>query len=93
VANISCFNNYLSDKRIFFEAQPDGGVDLFAIYCAQPKDPEIFKAIRAYNTLRSIHEREYAKFTKLIDKSAKTIAKSGCITHGHERTWVIKPPK
>ena len=39
--DLRCLNDYLKDKRIFFEATPLGGIDIFAIYSSQPYDPEI----------------------------------------------------
>ena len=37
--DLQCLNNYLKDKRIFFEATPRDTVDIFAIYSSQPYDP------------------------------------------------------
>jgi hypothetical protein len=34
-----CLNKYLAYKRIFFEATRKNGIDIFAIYSAQPIDP------------------------------------------------------
>jgi mannosyltransferase OCH1-like enzyme len=37
--DLPCLNNYLKDKRIFFEETPQKTIDIFTIYSAKPYDP------------------------------------------------------
>jgi len=55
--DLPCLNDYLKDKRIFFEASPLNTIDIFAIYSSQPHDPEILEAIKSYNTYKSYDSR------------------------------------
>lgn len=61
-------------------------MDIFTIYSSKPYDPEILKALESWTTFKSYLPYNTFLSTR-IDKSAKTIAKSGCINHAAERSW------